>query len=62
VPAEWIVTAMAGVIGTLGTVVGILWRNHLAQDKRERDRADAIDNRMGKLADALRDALVKAKS
>jgi hypothetical protein len=62
VPTEWIITGMAGVIGTLGTVIGILWRNHLAQDKRERDRADAIDNRMGRLADELGAALKRARS
>ena len=55
---EW---AYGAAITALVTVLGILWRDHLAQDKRERQRADRIDTANARIVDTLRDALRKAE-
>lgn len=47
---------MASVIAALVTAVGILWRNHLASDERERKRADAANERLAAMVDALKKA------
>jgi hypothetical protein len=37
-----------------------LWRSHREMDKREQDRADALDARLDRIADALAEGLKKA--
>lgn len=55
-PAEWVIGGMASVIAALVTAVGILWRNHLASDERERKRADAANERLAAMVDVLKKA------
>jgi hypothetical protein len=37
-----------------------LWRAHRETDKREQERADALDARLDRIADALAEGLKKA--
>lgn len=58
-PTEWVIAGMVSIIGTLGTAIAILWRNHLASDQRERDRADQANSRLGEMVEILKKAAKK---
>jgi Flp pilus assembly protein TadB len=58
-PIEWLVGPLAALV--LALVIGReLWRSHREADKREQDRADALDARLDRIADALAAGLKKA--
>lgn len=58
-PLEWLVGPVAAL--ALALLIGReLWKDHKASDKREQDRADALDARLDRIADALAAGLKKA--
>ena len=58
-PLEWLIGPVAAL--ALALVIGReLWKAHVAADQRERERADALDARLDRIADALTAALNKA--
>jgi membrane protein required for beta-lactamase induction len=58
-PIEWLVGPVAAL--ALALLIGReLWRSHREMDKREQDRADALDARLDRIADALAEGLKKA--
>ena len=58
-PIEWLIGPVAAL--ALALVIGReLWRAHREADKREQDRADALDARLDKLADAIAAGLKQA--
>jgi hypothetical protein len=59
IPVEWLVGPAAGLVIAL-VVAAALWRDHQAQDQRERERTDEADARVDRLTKLLRDALSKA--
>lgn len=59
IPVEWLVGPVAAL--ALALVIGReLWKAHREADKREQDRADALDARLDRIADALSVGLKKA--
>lgn len=59
IPVEWLVGPVAAL--ALALVIGReLWKAHREADKREQDRADALDDRLDRIADALSTGLKKA--
>lgn len=58
-PIEWVVLGMGSIITVLSTAVGILWRNHLATDERERMRTNALETELKGIIADLRIALRK---
>lgn len=58
-PVEWLIGPVAALV--LALVIGReLWKDHRAADKREQERADALDARLDRIADALTTGLKKA--
>jgi hypothetical protein len=58
-PIEWFVGPVAA-LAILLAVGRELWRAHREADKREQERADALDARLDRIADALAEGLKKA--
>ncbi len=56
---EWLVGPVAAL--ALALVIGReLWKSHREADKREQDRADALDARLDRIAEALAAGFEKA--
>lgn len=53
---------MVSIITVLSTAIGILWRNHLASDERERARGAAAEQELRAIVAELRTALRKGNS
>lgn len=58
-PIEWVIGGMATIISVLAGVVAFLWRIHLAEDARERRRADEANARLGAMVELLKKAAKK---
>lgn len=58
-PTEAVIAGMGAIITALSAALGILWRNHLAADARERKRTDALEKRVAELTGILRKAAPK---
>lgn len=52
IPIEWLVGPVAALALALW-VSNALWQSHKAADQRERDRADALEARLNRIADKL---------
>lgn len=59
IPIE-VIVGPVGAVAVLIWIVDKLWKAHQAADKREQDRADALDQRLDRIADALAAGLSKA--
>lgn len=52
IPIE-VILGSGGLAAFAVWAVNALWKAHLEQDKRERDRADALESRLNRIADKI---------
>jgi len=62
VPVETVIAGLLAIVTALSTAVGILWRNHLANDERERKRTETAEADNRAIIAELRQALRKGNS